>query len=323
MINMQGYLASSGTDANLVLGAPYEFTMDKNAYDSKVQAWYFSEDAKANKATFKSLGDVLMATDKDERLLASTRPTARRSPGVYVYRFVGEARRGRQGDGRRRDAAGLPGPAVQRGRPGRGEPGAGQHRRRHADLQGAAAHRVRRGRRVQEGPVDEASDLSENPWIYFVMLLVLIFEQAMAVRLSFHTRAAEVGAPVPWASRRWRSSMGPISQLVLQAQFAGRERHERPRHPGQESEFVFRRLTETFKVFGTEVDGRWWLLILGVVLLVGIAFVVWMYIKDSRTVRWYWAAPLALCASASTCSSPSCSSCRPSRATSGSRSGRA
>ncbi len=60
-----------------------------------------------------------------------------------------------------------------------------------------------------------------------------------------------------------------------------------------ESEFVFRRLTETFKVFGREMDGRYWLIILAAVLLVGIAFVVWMYIKDSRTVRWYWALPLA------------------------------
>ena len=61
-----------------------------------------------------------------------------------------------------------------------------------------------------------------------------------------------------------------------------------------ESEFVFRRLTETFKVFGTELDGRWWLLVLAAVLLVGIAFVAWMYVKDSRTVRWYWALPLAM-----------------------------
>jgi hypothetical protein len=61
-----------------------------------------------------------------------------------------------------------------------------------------------------------------------------------------------------------------------------------------ESEFVFRRLTETFKVFGREVDGRWWLLILAAVLFVGLAFVAWMYVKDSRTIRWYWAAPLAL-----------------------------
>jgi hypothetical protein len=39
-------------------------------------------------------------------------------------------------------------------------------------------------------------DLSENPWIYFVMLLVLILEQAMAVRLSFHAADAPAVAPV-------------------------------------------------------------------------------------------------------------------------------
>jgi hypothetical protein len=60
-----------------------------------------------------------------------------------------------------------------------------------------------------------------------------------------------------------------------------------------ESEFVFRRLTESFKIFGVEKDGRLWLIILAAVLLVGVAFIVWMYIKDSRTVRWYWSVPLA------------------------------
>lgn len=64
----------------------------------------------------------------------------------------------------------------------------------------------------------------------------------------------------------------------------------------QESEFVFRRLTETFKVIGLgkEVSGYYWLLILGFVLVVGVAFVAWMYRKDARSVRWYWATPLAL-----------------------------
>jgi len=61
-----------------------------------------------------------------------------------------------------------------------------------------------------------------------------------------------------------------------------------------ESEFVFRRLVESFKLFdNTERSGQWWLLILGLVLLLGVAFIVWMYIKDARTVRWFWAMPLA------------------------------
>ena len=63
----------------------------------------------------------------------------------------------------------------------------------------------------------------------------------------------------------------------------------------QESEFVFRRLTETLKPYGLnkEVNGHWWLLVLGVVLFIGVALVLLMYRKDARTVRWYWAGPLA------------------------------
>jgi hypothetical protein len=64
----------------------------------------------------------------------------------------------------------------------------------------------------------------------------------------------------------------------------------------QESEFVFRRLTETFKpyLYDKELDGRYWLVVLGVVLLVGLFYVGRMYSKDSRTIRWFWATPLAL-----------------------------
>lgn len=65
----------------------------------------------------------------------------------------------------------------------------------------------------------------------------------------------------------------------------------------QESEFVFRRLTETFNPFGLsrELNGHWWLLVLGVVLFIGIVLVIYMYRKDAKAVRWYWATPLALC----------------------------
>ena len=60
-----------------------------------------------------------------------------------------------------------------------------------------------------------------------------------------------------------------------------------------ESTFVLRRLVESFKVFGKEIDGIWWLPVIGLVLLIALVFVVWMYVKDSRSVRWYWSVPLA------------------------------
>src|SRR5262245_61631726 len=98
MINMQGYLASAGTDANLVLGSPFEFSMDKTAYDQNVKRWFYNEDAKANKATFKPLGDVKMA---DKGGTYQHMATEGREPGVYVYRF--EEKRGAGAAGARRD----------------------------------------------------------------------------------------------------------------------------------------------------------------------------------------------------------------------------
>jgi len=60
-----------------------------------------------------------------------------------------------------------------------------------------------------------------------------------------------------------------------------------------ESKIVLRRLTEPFKIGSMEQPWWWWLVILSIALVIGIAFVVWMYIKDSRTVRWYWSTSLA------------------------------
>ena len=88
MINMQGYLASAGTDANLVLGGAYEFALDRNAYDSKVRKWYVSEDAKANKTVVKPVGDVVMPTDDKADAYRLQAADGKNEPGIYVYKFL-------------------------------------------------------------------------------------------------------------------------------------------------------------------------------------------------------------------------------------------
>lgn len=61
----------------------------------------------------------------------------------------------------------------------------------------------------------------------------------------------------------------------------------------QETEFVFRRLSEALHLGSREVDGRFWLVILVPVLLAAGAYVVWMYARDSRSVGVGWATLLA------------------------------
>jgi hypothetical protein len=59
-----------------------------------------------------------------------------------------------------------------------------------------------------------------------------------------------------------------------------------------ESELIFRRLAEPFPVGPTEYAPVFWLIVTGLVLALGFAFVVWMYLRDSKTAR-LWAFPLA------------------------------
>ncbi len=61
-----------------------------------------------------------------------------------------------------------------------------------------------------------------------------------------------------------------------------------------ETEFIWRRIVETVKVGGFEINGGWWLAVLIPVLILAFLFVVLMYRKDMRSVGFKWAGPLAL-----------------------------
>jgi hypothetical protein len=64
--------------------------------------------------------------------------------------------------------------------------------------------------------------------------------------------------------------------------------------PTQISQFVLRRLTETVTFLGREFDGWIWMWILIPLLLVGLVYVVWMYIRDGHSIGWIAASCLAL-----------------------------
>ena len=67
-------------------------------------------------------------------------------------------------------------------------------------------------------------------------------------------------------------------------------------NPNQLTEFVLRRLSESFRVGGHEVNPYLWLAVLIPVLAAGLGYVVWMYRRDCRSIRWPW----AICRSSAT-----------------------
>jgi hypothetical protein len=62
----------------------------------------------------------------------------------------------------------------------------------------------------------------------------------------------------------------------------------------QYTEFVWRRLSEPVRVFGTELPPWVWLVVLITVLAVAFFYVGWMYRKDARGVGLFWATFLGL-----------------------------
>jgi hypothetical protein len=48
---------------------------------------------------------------------------------------------------------------------------------------------------------ERRSDLSESPWLFLLLLLVLVAEQAMAVRLSYHIDGNPAAAAVQAGAR--------------------------------------------------------------------------------------------------------------------------
>ena len=61
----------------------------------------------------------------------------------------------------------------------------------------------------------------------------------------------------------------------------------------QQYEFILRRLADEAKVAGKDVDPRLWLAILIPLLIIGLGYVIWMYVRDGRVVGWPWATFLA------------------------------
>jgi uncharacterized membrane protein len=183
IVNMQGYLASSGTDANLVLGKEHEFVFDKDSYDSKMRQLFLTGDEKAAKPVLRPLGEsALVANPKTNELKQLF--TQGKDPGIYLFRVTE----------RRSDApADVAGKADFRLLPFNVDALAeGNLIRADSDtvtqISQAPLHTASDDK-LPESLLARRRDFSENPWIYLIFLLVLLAEQAMAVRLSFNSKA--------------------------------------------------------------------------------------------------------------------------------------
>jgi hypothetical protein len=197
MLEMQKFLASNTADVNLKLGTPLDLELDATRYEAKARRFFPPKiDVTRGLPNRYTPVDAGEQTGEVNGNKLTFRFNEARVPGVYEFILT------------RKDAETEK--PVGAAKPVEGDKGRQETIAYAYNLDGIAESNLKRadrddltavaGNNLQlHKPGDgnyenllklKKSDFSESPWMYLIFLLVLIAEQAMAVRLSFHTAAA-------------------------------------------------------------------------------------------------------------------------------------
>jgi hypothetical protein len=197
MLEVQKYLAGAGSDVNRVVGSPLELTLDAARFTSRMRRFYVPEPGG------EAAGEKPAKGDQDLReqvgavqgqRLAFTFTEARR-PGVYRFEFTPQGAAGDKAGGRVESQA----VAFNVDTAAEGD----LRRASRDDIESAAPGALLHspGSGLADLLREKKSDLSESPWLYLFILLILVAEQAMAVRLSYHMSGNEANAAVNLGTR--------------------------------------------------------------------------------------------------------------------------
>ncbi len=203
MAEMQRYLAGGGSEDNLTTGSDFRLTLDQARYKPTVQRTRLTFDGgKDNKpqpgqsaVVVNDLGEQPLEAVGDGLLLKYNEATV---PGAYLFTLT-----------RLKGPDGGPGDAAEQTEtvayPFNVDAAReGDLRRVTRDDVAQYAEKVPMHSPDDAGWLDElkqkTTDLSSTRWLYLVILLVLVVEQAMAVRLSYHGRSNDLEAHAPTAA---------------------------------------------------------------------------------------------------------------------------
>jgi hypothetical protein len=205
MLEMQKYLASVGADANRPVGSVVTAGLDAGRHGPVVKSYLLAEAPRTSPGA-ESAPLLKAGPDTTVDAEGSRRPFAfrqTREPGVYLFEFDVPPPPPKPGakpaeGSKEYQAHALNVDTLAEGdlrRVSRDEleaavPGAGFHTPLTKDIADVIRNKPR--------------DLSESAWLYLLLLLILIAEQAMAVRLSYHLRDGATPGP--------RTSASPVPQ---------------------------------------------------------------------------------------------------------------
>ncbi len=202
MLETQKFLAGAGADVNRVVGSPLEIVLDANRFGSRMRRFFVPEvsenapPAAAAPAAPKGDQDLREQVGRVQGGKVAFVFDEARKPGVYRFEFTpqGEAADSKSPARLEQQAFAFNVDTAAEG---------DLRRASRDDLEGAVpgAQLHAPGSGLAEILKERRSDLSESPWLYLVLLLVLIAEQALAVRLSYHLAGNESSTAVNLATR--------------------------------------------------------------------------------------------------------------------------
>jgi hypothetical protein len=216
MTEMQKYLAGGGSEENRTVGTPYNLSFESGRYKPTAGWVYLSTETPKPGTVPQTLAVIrepkagvdpnkLALDTKDGALRMNFTDNTR--PGAYLFSMIWQKRDG--------DPASAPAekPEFLAETFNVDSAREGDLRRTNADefkstAKGAEVHSVEDVEWL-ESLKQKQTDLSSGRWIYLFILLVLIFEQAMAVRLSYHTRSENLEAFAPSAAAAFARGTPP------------------------------------------------------------------------------------------------------------------
>jgi hypothetical protein len=212
MIEMERYLSGGGTEDNRSAGDPVKFLFDATRYKPQASRAFTTfepgaDAAKGGPAVAPPVVDLkeqTMATEGGNHVLNFTEAA---KPGVYMLTLTRV--RGAGAGGESAEVPEYQAFAVN------------VDARREGDLRRAGRDDVTQftpGVKDIHSPGDAAwldllknkqTDLTEAGWIFLAILLVLLVEQALAVKLSYHSATGTLDAAAPSAAALYRHTTSP------------------------------------------------------------------------------------------------------------------
>jgi hypothetical protein len=197
MLEMQKYLAGAATDMNRIVGSPLDITLDAARFTSRMRRFYVPEPgvelagekpAKGEQDLREQVGNV-----QGQRLSFSFAEA--RKPGLYRFEFTPQGSASDKSGGRVESQM----VAFNVDTAAEGDLRRASRDEIESAAPGALLHSPGSG--LAEMLREKKSDLSESPWLYLFILWVLVAEQAMAVRLSYHMSGNEASTAVNLGTR--------------------------------------------------------------------------------------------------------------------------